>query len=352
VLKPRECVATLPVYHALAASRVGLNLDLNENAGGCSPRVIETLRSLTTFDVARYPEREVGERTVAKFLGVNPDQVLLTNGADEGLHLLCEAYLGEGDEILFAQPTFTMYPIYAGATGAKVACVPYRTGFSYPTEEVIARITPRTRLIAIANPNNPTGTVVPRQDLLRIVQAAPNAAVVIDEAYFEFYGETLLDQIGRFDNLLLTRTFSKAYGLAGLRIGTVLGSAGQIGMLRRFSSPFNVNGIALACLPGALADQDFMNSYVADVREGRERVAALCRESGVESWPSFANFVLVRIGSSSKEFVTKMEQLGVLVRDRSANDGCGGCVRITVGTRAQTDQLLAAMRSVFQEVRK
>jgi len=343
MLKARKAVQQLSDFVSPVLPGAGLRLDLNENTGGCSPRVLEKLRELRAEDVWRYPDRSVGERLVAKWLGLHPEQVLLCNGVDEGLHLLCETFLEPEDEVLFSVPTFTMYPIYAAATGAAVVTVPAKSTFAYPTEELIERINPRTRLIAIANPNNPTGTTVPRADLLRIIAAAPDAAVVVDEAYFEFYGETLLDRLPTYENLVVARTFSKAYGLAGMRLGVLAGNAAQIEMVRRVSSPFNLNGPALACLPVALEDQDFVRNYVTQVREGREQVRAFLLERGFRCWPSQANFVLAELGAARVRCLEELARTGVLVRDRDRDPGCAGCVRITIGTREQTQRLLSAL---------
>jgi len=350
VLKARESIRSLSAYQAPAAGRSGLNLDLNENTGGCSPRVLARLKSLNSLDVARYPEREDGERLVADFLGLSADQVLLTNGVDEGLHLLAETYLGEGDEAILIAPTFTMYPIFIQATGAHIVEIPCGEDFGYPTDRVLqAAINSRTRLIAIANPNNPTGTTVAREDLMRVLRAATDAAVIVDEAYFEFFGESLLDQLPNFENLFITRT-SKAYGLAGLRLGALVGAPNQVDLIRRFVSPFNVNGVALACLGEALGDQEFMQSYVEQVREGRAHLQQFCKEMGLHYWPSQANFVLVRVGPRSRDLSAALERRGVLVRDRSSEPGCAGCIRITIGLREHTEQLLAALRAALAEI--
>src|SRR6266568_876737 len=178
MLSPREAVRTLPSYHPPLAGRVGLRLDFNENTVGCSPRVLERLRQLGPEELARYPEREPVEAAVAERLGIATPELLLTNGVDEAIHLLCETYLEPGDEALIVVPTYTMFRIYAAATGARVIEIPAGRDFRFPTEDLLQRITPRTRLIAIANPNNPTGTVAPQEGLLRIARSAPSAAVL------------------------------------------------------------------------------------------------------------------------------------------------------------------------------
>src|SRR6202165_4793224 len=357
MLKPRGSIAGLSPYHSPITSRDGLSLDLNESMAGCSPRVLARLRSLSAADLSLYPQREVGERLVANFLGIAPDQVLLTNGMDEALSLVFTTYLGPGDELLFADPTFVMYPMLGEALGAQVVRLQWDDDLVLPVADFLARISPRTRVIAIANPNNPTGLVASRADLLKIAESAPDAAVLIDEAYFEFCGaaltcRTMIPDVARHPNLFVARTFSKAYGLAGLRLGVLTGAAEQIDYLRRLSLPFNVNSVVLACLEEALADRSFVSEHISHVKRGRERLSQLFDELGLRFWPSQTNFVLVRVGAKAKAFVESMQRRGVLVRDSSANPGCGGCVRITVGTPSQMDGVLQAIHEVIAETRR
>src|SRR5262249_1359963 len=175
--------------------------------------------------------------------------------------------------------------------------------------------------------------------------------VLIDEAYFHFHGETVLGEISRSPNLFVARTFSKAYGLAGLRIGILAGSAEQMRMVRKVSSPYNVNEVALLCLPEALADQDFIADYAAQIRQGRERLQQELSRLGIRFWQSHANFVLARIRDKRVEFVQAMHRRGILVRDRNSDPGCAGCVRITIGTKEQMDRLLGALHEALEEIR-
>jgi histidinol-phosphate aminotransferase len=311
--------------------------------------VLERLRQLTPEQLASYPEREPVEAAVADFLGVAKPEVLLTNGVDEAIHLVCETYLEPGDEALIAVPTYSMYRIYVMAAGAQVVAVPTGKDFAFPADELCKRITPRTRLIAVANPNNPTGTVASAADLLRIARSAPDAAMLVDEAYFEFYGQSMLAAREELSNLFVARTCSKAYGLAGLRIGVLVGDAEQMRAVRRVSSPYNVNAVALACLPEALADQDYIQQYVSEVRESRVRLERALEALGIQFWPSHANFVLARVGAASS-FVEHMRRRGILVRDRTSDHGCEGCVRITLGPRAHANRLLSALQETCEEL--
>lgn len=350
MLSPRPSVQKLQEYHPPLASRRGMRLDFNENTSGCSPRVLQCLTSITAEDLARYPDRQPVEAVAALHLGLAPEQVLLTNGVDEAIHLLCEAYLEPHDGVLVVAPTFSMYEIYAAATSARVIRVQAGADFKFPLTSILAAVTPATRMIAVASPNNPTGTVASREQLLEIANAAPDAALLVDEAYYEFHGETVIGEIRKTQNLFVARTFSKAYGLAGLRIGLLSGPANQMQALRRMSSPYNVNAMALVALPAALEDQEYVANYAAQVRLGRERLARELRELGVSYWPSQANFLLVKVGPQHREFVAAMRQHGILVRDRSSDPGCDGCVRITIGTMAQTDQLILVLREICAEL--
>src|ERR1700675_1634317 len=285
MLEARDTVKNLHAYRPPLAGRTGLRLDFNESTVGCSPRVLARLRSLDTELLARYPEREPVEKEVAAFLGLDPAQVLLTNGVDEAIHLLCSTYLDPGDEALIVTPTFGMYAIFAQAEGTRIVEVSAGNNFTFPEKDLLAQLSPRTRLIAVANPNNPTGAKAAGDVLIEIAQAAPQAAMLVDEAYFEFHGETLIDQTRQIENLFVARTFSKAYGLAGLRIGVLAGEARQMAMVRRMASPYNVNAAALAILPEALQDQEYVSRYVAQVLSNRKRLQQELGNLALHYWP-------------------------------------------------------------------
>jgi histidinol-phosphate aminotransferase len=357
MLEARTAVKSLHEYRPPLAGRKGLRLDFlrldfNESTIGCSPRVLARLRSLDAEALARYPEREPVEREAADFLGLDATQVLLTNGVDEAIHLLCSTYLEPGDEAIIVVPTFALYAIFVQAEGARVVEVLSDENFAFPLRELLSRLSQRTRLIAVANPNNPTGAAVAPEVLRQMAQAAPQAAVLVDEAYFEFHGETILNSGGLPANLFVARTFSKAYGLAGLRIGILAGDAGQMTMVRRVASPYNVNAVALAALPEALRDQEYVEHYVAEVRRGRQMLERELSGLGLHYWPSRANFVLVRIGAAHAEFVQALRARGILVRDRDSDARCEGCVRLTVGSSEHTRTLISALREVVAKLRE
>ena len=351
MLSARKAVREMHEYHPPLAGRKGLRLDFNENTDGCSPRVLARIRAITAEDLARYPERGPVEAIVAAHLGLAGEQALLTNGVDEAIHLLCEAYLEPANEVIVVTPTFSMYEIFAEATGARVIRVQCGEDLRFPFEKVLGAVTEATRLIAVASPNNPTGGVASREQLLAIAKSAPHAALLVDEAYFDFHGQTVMGDVATHTNLFVARTFSKAYGLAGLRIGILAGPREQMPMVRRVSSPYSVNAVALLALPDAMADGEYVARYVQQVKAGRARLERELTQAGIRWWPSEANFILMRIGVQHREFVAAMRQREILVRDRSRDPGCDGCVRITLGTAKQTDQLLVALRQAAAELK-
>jgi histidinol-phosphate aminotransferase len=349
---PRLRVQAMKEYHPPLGSREMLRLDFNENTFACSPRVREVLGSISAGSLTRYPEREPVEALVAAHLGLAADQVALTNGVDEAIHVLFEAFLEAGDELLLPVPTYTMYEVYASATDARVVAVQAGDDLRFPFERLLAAITPKTKIIAIANPNSPSGSAASRAQLLQIAQRAPHAVLLVDEAYFHFHGETVIDQVGAIPNLVVARTFSKAYGLAGLRLGLLAGPVDLMRWVRRVLSPYSVNSLALACLPPALEDAAYLAWYVDEVLAARADFESALDRVKLRRWPSRANFILVEIGPRHADFVRLMRASGVLVRDRSSDPGCDGRVRITIGTREQMrlgaaalNQTLAVLKS-------
>lgn len=348
---PRERVKAMKEYHPPLGNRDALRLDFNENTVACSPRVKEALAQISAGDLTRYPERAPVERIVAEHLEVAPEQVVLTNGVDEAIHVLFETFLDSGDEVLLPVPTYTMYEIYASATEARVITVQAGEDLRFPFERIVAAITSKTKIVAIANPNSPSGSIATREQIVEIARRAPDAVVLVDEAYFHFYGETVLDLVGKVPNLLVARTFSKAYGLAGLRLGVLVGPQEVMQWIRRVLSPYSVNSLALTCLPPALSDTAYLDWYVSEVKEARAEFEAALDAVGVRRWPSLANFVLVDIGAPHREFVRLMSAGGVLVRDRSSDPGCDGYVRITIGTRGQMRNAVAVLNDTLARIR-
>jgi len=344
-------VTAMKEYHPPLGNRDAMRLDFNENTLACSPKVREVFGRISAGDLTRYPERAPVEAVVAAHLGLPAQQVLLTNGVDEAIHVLFETFLEAGDEVLLPVPTYTMYEIYASATEASVVAVQAADDLQFPFERLRAAITPRTKIIAIANPNSPSGSIATRAQIVEIAQRASNAVVLVDEAYFHFCGETVIDLVGTIPNLVVARTFSKAYGLAGLRIGLLAGPVEMMRWVRRVLSPYSVNSMALACLGPALEDAAYIDWYADEVLSARAEFETALDAANVRRWPSHANFVLVEIGTRHAEFVRLMTAGGVLIRDRSGDPGCDGRVRITIGTRKQMREAASVLNDALAKLR-
>ena len=349
-VKPRVLVERMPEYHPPLAARTVLRLDFNENTFAPSPRVIERIRQATSEDLTKYPEREPTEHVVAAHFGLAPEQLLLTNGVDEAIRLLCLAFLDPDDEALIATPTFFMYDVSVQLMSQHLVRVQADASLDFPFEKFMQAITSKTKLIMVASPNNPTGGIVSREHLLAIAAAAPHAVVFVDEAYYHFHGESTLADIANHPNLIVGRTFSKAYGLANLRLGMLAGNAELMYWVRKVTSPYNVNGLALECLPVALEDDAYVRWYSDQVATGRERTMAGLRELGVGYFPSHANFILMKIGPLHAALCEAMRAHGVLLRDRSSDPGCDGFVRITIGIEDHVTRGLAALKTSLKEI--
>jgi histidinol-phosphate aminotransferase len=328
----------------------GVRLHLNENTGGCSPRVLDAIRRLQTTDVSTYPSYTDLVLACARHFAVDPDWILLTNGLDEGILMAALGHIARprlhDAETIIPLPAFDPYPNSTMAVGASGVRIPPGPDFAFPTDAVIAAITPRTRLIFLNTPNNPTGQLIPVDDLKRMAGAAPDAVLIVDEAYIEFGGTTFIPELPRFPNVLVGRTFSKAYGLAGMRVGILIGQPASLDPVRAVTLPFNINAVAIAATLAALDDPTFLPGYAAQVSESRRRLYAACTRLGLEYWESAANYVLVRVGDAAPVFVEALAARKIHVRDRSKDPHTRGCIRVTAGVIEHTNAAVEALESV------
>jgi histidinol-phosphate aminotransferase len=279
---------------------------------------------------------------------------VLTNGLDDGIMLaslvaLRGATVADPFEAIVVQPAFDMYAACVDAMGANIVEVPPQTDLSCPLPRVLEAIGPRTRIIFLTNPNNPTGLSIPRATIAAIAKAAPAATVFLDEAYADFAGHSMIVDAasGLMPNLVVGRTFAKAFGLAGLRVGALIGSVETLAPIRRAVLPYTLNAYAAAALPAALEDREYYEWYLGEVRESKQLLYEVLRRAGVKFWPSDGNFVLVHFGDDLDRVIAAVAGLGINIRDRSADPGCAGCARITAGVLDHTRQLIAALEEVL-----
>jgi histidinol-phosphate aminotransferase len=348
-IRPRAAVIAMQPYSPPTAGRTGkLRLDFNENTVGCSPRVIEAIRQgVGPEGLAVYPEYGDAKAAIAQYFRVAPEQFVFTNGTDEAIQVFINTYVDDRQEVVTLKPSYAMYRFYAEVAGAKVTEVPYPLpDMEFPLEAVLNAITPETRAVLLANPNNPTGTAVSLEGIARILRKARKAAVLIDEAYYEFSGITALPEIAQAPNLFVCRTFSKVFGMAAMRLGCLFSHEANIQYLHKAQSPYSVNMLAVMAAQAAVEDTDFVQNYVAEALAARELLSIGLERLGIYYVPSSANFVLGRFGARAIEVRDALRDRGILVRDRSYE--APGCVRITVGTREQTRQLLAALQEIWE----
>ena len=340
-------------YQRPGETKGALRLHLNENTAGCSPAVIEALRTIERDVIALYPDYGPAIAACERWLGVEPGWVQLVNGLDEGLHASAQAARNREPshprpEAVIVEPAFEMYVPCADAAGLTVVRIPPQPGFAFPLAPLLTAISPATRLIYLTDPNNPTGLAIPPGVIERVAGAAPDALVLIDEAYSDFSGRTQIGSpLDRRRNLVVGRTFAKAHGLAGLRAGALVGHPEALAGIRRVLPPFSINVCAAVALDAALRDRAYLDWYVAESVESRHLIYDCCSRLRLPYWKSEANFVLVRVGPDAAALVRDVSGRDVLIRDRSTQPGCDGCIRITAGVVEHTRAALTALEAAL-----
>jgi histidinol-phosphate aminotransferase len=347
-LPVREALLNRRTYEAPAEGRSDkLRLDFNENTAGCSPAVRRALAKLTTKQLAMYPEYQAPTQRIARHFGVRPEELLLANGGDDALRVFFDTFVESGSSILICEPTFPMYRYYAEIYGARISVLRYGSEMEFPLEGIIAALRKKPRVLFIANPNNPTGTLLQKEELRRILKAAARTAVVMDEAYAEFSGFSVVPWIRKYPQLFVARTFSKVAGLAALRLGAVIACEQSLDLVRRAMPPFPVNLAALVAAEAALSDRLTMQNYVNAVKRLRAWFAAELKKLDVKTYPSAGNFLLANFGPGGPALFQKLEKQGILLRERSKDIG-PGFVRITIGTPTEMRRLLKTIRKEWK----
>jgi len=347
-LSPREAVLRMAPYHPPTGGRRNkLRLDFNENTVGAPPHVLDFIkRYLTAVDLSIYPEYDHALEDLSRHFAVGIDELTLTNGTDEAIQLLINTYIDDREEVLVLRPSYAMYRFYAQLAGATVHEIDYRPGtLAFPFEELLDRITPSTRAVLLSNPNNPTGTGTGVRQIEEILKKAQNAAVLVDEAYYEFSGVTVLPLLREHPNLFVSRTFSKIYGMAAMRCGCLFSQAANMAYVRKAQSPYSVNALAAMAARIAVQDQTFVEEYVLEVLTARELLCVGLEHLKIPYIESQANFVLFQAGDRAVEIRDKLRERGILIRDRSYE--IPGCVRVTVGTRDQIRRFLDELEQIW-----
>ena len=321
-----------------------LKLDQNENPYGPSLRVQEALASYDRFGLYPDPEGRMARARLAAYVGMPAERLLLGNGADELIDLLYLLTLDMGDEVIVAPPTYGVYAARAPLFGGRAVSVPRRPDFGLDLDALAAAVTPRTKLIVVGSPNNPTGNTIDQEQLVRLLGLGP--LVVLDEAYIEFAGRSLVPLAREFDNLVVLRTLSKWAGLAGLRLGYGVFPTELMPYLWRIKPPFNVNAAALLAVEATLDDFSWVRGSVARLRVERGRLYRNLRKLNLlQPYPSQGNFLLCRvIHGEAARLRARLADLGIMVRGYEGE--LAGFLRISVGRPEDTDTLMKALLSI------
>ena len=327
-----------------------LRLDKNENTAGLPEEMIqEALSGLTAESIATYPEVQPLYEKLAESLGVDVGSLMLAAGSDPAIKSLYELFVGEGDSVVLPKPTYAMFQVYAGMFGATAINIQYGADLSLDQDAILDAISPDAQLVAIANPNSPTGTVVEEAFLKKLVEKAHSAGVValIDEAYYPFYSGTMLPFIRDYDNMVVTRTFSKAYGLAGLRLGYIAGSESLIDLLKKVRPMYEVTGVAVHFGRYILDHADAVETYVKQVEEGKQYLADAMSKLAFETHPTHANFMHVRIPDESlRETITeRLAAQDILITGRQGPP-LEDCIRISLGPVEQMKTVASAIAEI------
>lgn len=326
-----------------------LRLDANENLWGPAPAVLRALRALARADLAVYPDARPLTRAAARRFGVATENIVLTNGADEAIYAAVAVLAGPGDRIVMPVPGFEIFAVAAGLRGARIEGVPLGPDFAFSRTSVLKAIGAGTRLIVLVTPNNPTGTVIPREDVASVAAAAAarGISVLIDETYSGFQNRSHAALLRRFPNCLVIGSFSKYHALAGLRLGYAVARADLISGLRAFLPPYSVNAAALAAGRAALGARAYYRRAGRAIVAERKALFRGLEETGLKVFPSGGNFVCVRIGPQAPRLRDALAAEGILVRDFRNRDGLSDCLRINAARPAGRERLLKAVRAAL-----
>lgn len=340
-------------YDRADAPAGALRLHLNEHTGGCSPAVLARVSAVSRTELAQYPDYTAVTATVARHVGVPAARVLLTNGLDEGILAVALAQIrqpgtGNRTEAVILEPAFGMYADSVDAVGGQVVRVMPGADLTLDVDAVAAAVTPRTGVLFVASPGNPSGRSLTAGEVGALASLLPTSALLLlDEAYVEFAPASFLPHLASHPNVVIGRTFAKAYGLAGLRAGVVVAREDVIARLRRVVPPYSLNVFVVAALEAALGDRAYVERYLGEVRESKRRFYEACARWGLPYVPSDANFVLVRAGTKRQALLEGLQARNIYIRDRHRQPGCAGCVRVTTGLVAHTQACIDAIEEIL-----
>ena len=327
-----------------------LLLDFNERTQSVSQAVENALvEYIRSGRLQMYPAYGNVVERIATYANVPAEQVMITNGSDQGIDLVIRSACDKGDEIIIPSPSFAMYEQCAQIEQARIISPPYLREAGFPLSSVLAAISERTRVIVVSNPNNPTGTACSRQDIVTLAKAAPDAVILVDECYFEYCGITVCDLVERHPNIVVVRTFSKTWGIPSLRLGYVIAAKDNILALLNVRGPYDINQLAVVAIQAALDDLNSVASYVREVMEdAKPAFEAFLDQHAICYWPSQANFIWI-FPPQAETIDLALQQEGIRVRPKKDRDNRLG-LRITLGTLAETKRCMDVIEAELAKV--
>lgn len=331
MISPKKSILNAEGYDVpLFLDECKLKLDLNENAMGPSPKVIEALQNITAKDIKYYPAYGEVINKLAKLNNVQPEMILPASGADEAINYVFDTFIEPDDTVLTVTPSFAMPKIYAKVIGCTYQEVNYTEKFNFPLDEILKNINDKTKLIIVTTPNNPTGEAISREYMLKILKAANGRYVLIDETYVNYAEESFIDLLESYPNILIMRSMSKDFGLAGLRFGYIIATKENINHIKKGLRPYSVNIAAVKAAIAALDDIEYLKYVVSQVKESKKILAEGLKEFAVKIYQSNANFLLIDFGEKADFIYKKLLNSGIKVKNFGKTQDLENCLRITL----------------------
>lgn len=356
MIEPKAVLKKVRRTQEVDLKRIGkiMRLDHNERTTPLPRDVVEAVwREISPEEVVAYPELWPLYNKLAQFLGVPRDHLLLCSGSDTGIKSIFEVYVASGNEVVILTPSFGMFFVYCDMFGAMQVPIEYDRDLHLPVERILGKINPKTKLVILANPNH-TGTVMEPKDICAVVEYAAkfNALVLVDEAYHYFYNETMISYIGRYDNLIIVRTLSKAFGIAALRVGYLISQPQNIQNLRKVKLTHEITSVSAKFAEYLIDHPEIYKAHVKDVEEGKNYIRTQCQQLGMEMLPSVTNFVFIRLADSldPATVVNRLQERNVYIKGPFRGVPVEGLIRVTVGPAKQMQEFMDIFREVLEEI--
>jgi histidinol-phosphate aminotransferase len=324
-----------------------LRFDLNESNFGCSPKVLRAVKSASKSDLLIYPEYEKLNSKIAEEYNVLPSNIMLTNGGDDAIRSVTDTFINKKDEIILPVPTYSMFELYAKLSGAKIKEISYNKDFTFPINKILKGISQRTKMVVVVNPASPLGTTLTKQELIDILEKAKNSIVMLDETYHHFSGKSMAHLIKEYDNLVVVQTFSKVYGLAGLRIGFIIADQDRLREISKVAFPYAATSLAVDAAYAAMNDEDYTENVIAQIEAEKKFLCSELKGIAEKVHNTDTNFIIAKFGKCADELHEKLEDRGILVRNIGHLPMMKGYLRISPGFRKENITLVKAINDLM-----